>query len=218
MRGLLVASLLCLMCLCLSQSYSDQDRFGKSSQEVVALGHSQWVAWYCDPIRAGANGRVDAEKIYCVALYMRNQSLLEKQTAADRKFYDDCQILFANACKSAFTVGTSIHYFWTGWSLEIAQSSTSINQTIGELLVEPAEVKLIKKADVLAEYEKGKKLIGSLEGDNQYVNYAKREFPRMTHLIESADKLVKGRSGSQQALTWRLMLGFVKLVTTKRTG
>ncbi|HLO98223.1 MAG TPA: hypothetical protein VK171_06485, partial [Fimbriimonas sp.] len=64
MRWWVVLILTCCFGVAAAQPYTDQDRLGKTSEQVVALGHAGWLSWFCDPSRAGEAGKVQAERIY----------------------------------------------------------------------------------------------------------------------------------------------------------
>lgn len=137
-RYALRAGLLALsITLCVAtpnQDFQTSDRFGKSADAVVRMGHDGWVNWYCEDSRRGPSGRVEAERVYCLALHELTGPLLHKRTKEDQAFFGDVRSYFADLAKTSFGVGLELTDHDDAWSLPIAQSSTAINETLWRML------------------------------------------------------------------------------------
>lgn len=94
------------------------------------MGHDEWMTWAIDEARGGPRSRVQAERTYCLALFDVYQAWLKRQPKKEQKFYDDARSLFADAAKTAFTIGISVSGGNEGWEMPIAKSSTAINETL----------------------------------------------------------------------------------------
>ena len=62
----------------LVQEYTDQDRFGKTPEQVLAMGRTKWHEWYTHESRGGMSttGETFAEMIYADAVGKENKELL----------------------------------------------------------------------------------------------------------------------------------------------
>jgi hypothetical protein len=117
-----------------TQDFNSSDRFGKSAEAVVRLGHDQWVRWYCDETRRGKDGRVGAERVYCLALHEVSQPLLQQRSKADQAFFGEARSYFSDLAKTSFAIGFDLTGYSDAWSLPVAKSNTAINETIWLML------------------------------------------------------------------------------------
>jgi hypothetical protein len=88
MRSVWLGSLLALCCLSSSQQYTQEDRFGKSVDQVLAMGHNKWFDWYTDSKRGGYStaGMSQADQIYAECLGIKTKERLVKASPKDRDF------------------------------------------------------------------------------------------------------------------------------------
>jgi hypothetical protein len=116
------------------QDFQTSERFGKSADAVVRMGYDGWVNWFCEDTRRGPSGRVEAERVYCLALHELTGPLLQKRTKEDQGFFSDVRSYFADLAKISFGIGLKLTGRGDAWSLPIAQSSTAINETLWRML------------------------------------------------------------------------------------
>jgi len=214
MRSLLLSGLLCLAALSPAQPFSAQDRLGKSYEEVAAMGHDKWVAFYCDPSRFGPEGRVGSEKIYAIALYHRNEKLVAKLPKSEQEFYKEVWLMFANIAKWAFTIADSLFPNAPELSLETATSSTQINETIYAMLNPSLIISHeVTRSQVLALHEEGYKVVRTAgEG-----SYAMREYPTLGRMVTGLDSRMAARGDVKRSLAMGFAAQMVKLAALKRS-
>lgn len=216
MRILLVALLLAAISTCIAQPFSDQDRFGKSYSQVATHTHADWIAWYCDPARAGQNGRVVGEKIYAIALDHQNRELLATRPKADRDYFNDLQLKFANMAKYACTISHAAHGQWEGMSLTSAQVGTSLNRSVQDIiLARPASVKP-DVAKVRAAFEAGQKRLNALKLGESEKKYVGDHYPAMGKMIEQLMKEFGSRSAADKAILNQFCLYMIEIASLDR--
>lgn len=187
------------------------DRLGKTAEEILGMGHTKWVKWYCDPSRRGAQGRVGAEHEYCTALHERNEKLSAAKPERERVFLDETRAMLADFSKSAFFHGTTIRPEWDGWSLAIAESSTAVNKAVSDLLLGAPINRPISRDHVDKEFLRQvqfAKNSGKLPNENETV--------RMSGIFEKLQKRCDNRSTDDQQAIRRFLLKVVPLISGKQ--
>lgn len=158
LRSFLFLLALAISLVASAQTFQTSDRFDKSADAVVRMGHDDWVEWYCDDSRRGPSGRVEAEKVYCLALHEVIQPVLARRSESEQAFFSDARSLFADLAKTSFVTGMDLSGHSEAWSLPIAESSTAINEAIWLVLQNaPGRLKASRPSeveDLLKEIEK----------------------------------------------------------------
>lgn len=213
----LVLLVIAASCLSIAQTFTDQDRFGKSNAEVAALSHENWIAWYCHDSRAGANGRITGEKIYGIALYRYNKGLLESRPQSEQKFFEDVWIKFANMAKYALTIAGSSHPHWSGLSLAVAESGTASNDAIQGMLTSRAGTDRLTPKDLKAEFEKGQKRIDKLQLDEGKAKYVRDHYPGIGKMIDQMVKEFESRSKEERQHLYRFCQRMIRFASDERS-
>lgn len=134
MRLLGLGMVLVLALSAQAQDFNSSRRFDKSADSVVEMGHDRWVEFFCSDARAGKEGRVEAERVYCLALHELNTKSLKTLPPSERTFYSDAFSYFADLAKTSFGIGLERSENKDAWALPIAESSTAINETLWRML------------------------------------------------------------------------------------
>jgi hypothetical protein len=182
------------------QSYTDQDRFGKTNEQVARMKHRDWVSWYCDASRGGEGQKVVAEKIYAVALYEDNQRRLKGRPEADRKFYDGVFVKLANLAKYALTINDACYPNRKNGPLTAAETGTAINRLISDMLSSktPSERKAFK--DVKRAFVKGNERIATISMDTGSSKYVQDHYPAMGRMIDQLELEFRNRGANDHQL------------------
>lgn len=213
MRWLVVLILTCCFGFAAAQPYTDQDRLGKTSAQVVELGHDAFVKWFCDPSRAGVTGRVQAERIFGYELGVQNNLLQQYRPPSERKFHEETSLLFANTCKSAFTIEHARNGDWEGSSLLVAEACTLVNLSLRELMSKATVTMEFDFKSIYATLEKHKNL-GTRAVYNANPTYVQREYAGLTLLVKKIEERFKSRSRGEQEVAFRFAQAMVRDATT----
>lgn len=217
MRVLFFALLLAAIASGIAQPFNDQDRFGKSYPQVAAYKHADWMAWYCDATRAGDGGKVTAEKIYAIALAYQNQSILESRPKAERDFFEDLQVKFANMAKFAFTISHAGHGDWDGLSLTTAETSTGINRSIQEMILSRPQTAKPDMAKVRGAFAAGQKRLDALKLSESDAKYVRDHYPAMGKMIEQLNKEFESRPPADKAILHRFCIYMIQVASLDRS-
>lgn len=164
---------------CLAQTFTDQDRFGKTANEILWMGREGWVQWYNDPTRAGADGSIQAEKIYCRALMDRNGILIKKKSKDSQEFFRYWWLQLSHTAKGAMAVLDTRHRNWDGLSLVAAEIATDVNIAMYEMMSDPyTQRPLLNEMAIFEHYEKGKSVLENAS------EVAKTEYGRLGYSIK----------------------------------
>ncbi|MGV3616509.1 MAG: hypothetical protein ACO1SV_14365 [Fimbriimonas sp.] len=117
-----------------TEAWKAAQRFGKTEDEVVAMGHDRFVAWYCDDARAGKTGRVEAEKVYGLALTECSAPFLLRLSRPEQKFMEDAICAMADMAKSSVTTAVMSFGEDKDWGMSFAVSSVAVSETVYALV------------------------------------------------------------------------------------
>lgn len=106
------------------------ERFGRGELEIVAMGHDAFEEWYCADARAGKNGRIQAERVYCLALNEVCAPILRRLPRREQVFLEGMLVSFGDMAKSSFVTGIMATNEGPEWSLPIAKSSTAVVEAL----------------------------------------------------------------------------------------
>jgi hypothetical protein len=160
---------------------------GKTADQIVAMGHPNWVKWFCDPTRGGDGNRIGAERIYCLAQYEVNEKALKMRTTREQEDSANLRSLFADTAKSAFGIGIQ-KTGECGWGLKIAESSTAIELVRADLIFKRKPDKTPSAEELRQEQTKFKVYAG-----------AEAEAARLLFLIGEIEKAAQGRTAHAQS-------------------
>lgn len=214
MKLLILASVLSLVSLVHGQEITDQERFGKTSEQVSKLGHAKWIAFFCDNSRAGASGRVKAEHIFAIAIHEQNEKKIARLPKQEQEFLSNCRAWFASLAKYAFTVGESVYPSWEGWPLEISKTSTAVNVAIQDLLDRPKLQKVYSKAAIITTLDSRQAtILGDARAED---SYSRLHYPSFKVSLNHGEDLFKLRSEKERQIMWRFASEMADVMSTKR--
>jgi len=181
------------------------ERFGKTESDIVRMGHDPFVKWYCDDSRAGTDGRIQAEKVFNLALTECNAPLLQRLSRQEQKFMEDLISGLGDMAKSCFVVGVLSTNESPGWNLPIAESSTAVSETIHAILNPLGPVREEPRIDFeplfaqVSERLKAKRPNAQNEGD------------RLRFLTQHLQKIVKDRSDRDKVIVRSFTVRMLKV-------
>lgn len=208
--------------LLLAQDYTDQDRYGKTESEVLAMGHSKWAEWFTDSSRAGEStfGMADAERIYCVARTKKNREIIASLPDLEKAHFEKVVTLMANLNKSAVFVGRGFTGGGSLWTILQPGMEATAAQALADVLTS-TKAETAKQADVWAAVKVARKTLSanreSMEStrvpSDPSVQAVLNELDTMVNHVSDMIQLVAQRPSAEKGITFWYLTRVVKLTT-----
>lgn len=121
------------------QQFTSEDRYGKTIDEVIAMGHTKWHDWYTDESRGGGStaGESFAEMIYADCLKFKNESWLKLVRSPTAALLVSIDPLFEAALIDAVEAGKALTGGGTMWNIIGASAQVSRQETVRDLIWPP---------------------------------------------------------------------------------
>lgn len=170
------------------QEFSTEDRFGKSVDQVLAMGHDKWYTWFTDSSRGAEStaGMAMAERIYADCLKVKNDEAKAKLSPEDKAYYDRIEKSMKNLVSNIADVGYAVTGGGTMWIPVISAAVTEVEQTVYDLL-HGSKGKPASQSAVWAEYTKALKIVQSSKED--IATYANDKGERYGEAIKNMYKV-----------------------------
>lgn len=177
-----------------SKEWKTIERFGRGEREIVAMGHDAFVEWYCADTRAGKDGLVQAERVFCLALNEICAPILLRLPRREQLFMESMLVSFGDMAKSSFVAGIMATNEGPAWSLPIAKSSTAVVEALYYVLHPSLPAPNVPAVDMEALYAQISERVAAKRPEN------KEAGGRMKFLTEYIEKNFRNRSPREKAI------------------
>lgn len=216
------ASFLCV--LLLPQDYSDQDRFGKTVDQVLAMGQDKWHAYYTDESRGGGStaGESFAQMIYADCLKVKNQAHFRVARDSKTALVLSIDPAFERTVSNCVTAGEALTGGGTMWHIISAGAQVERQLTIRDLIWPKKESPRATQATAWKEYSTAYKEVADSQSDiESYSDRGKEAFrDAVTALLAVKSDLsrtayeVRGMSGSFKGRVFAFYVDQLRMVRT----
>lgn len=130
--GMLNALFACL----LAQEFTTEDRFGKSVDDVVAMGRDKWHEWYTHSDRGGGStaGESFAQMIYADCLKVKNDAHLALAKGPKEILIHRLDPFFTNAMNNCTDAGRALTGGGTMWNIIHSGCQADKQETVRDLI------------------------------------------------------------------------------------
>ena len=120
----------------LAQDFNDQDRYGKSVDQVIAMGRTQWHDWYTDDKRAGGStaGESFAEMIYADCLKVKNNAWLRMAKDPKSQLITELDLSFDGLLSDCVLAGRSLTGGGSMWNIIGSAAQATRQETVRNLI------------------------------------------------------------------------------------
>lgn len=164
------------LALLLTQDYTDQDRFGKTREQVLAMGRTKWHEWYTHESRGGMStvGETFAEMIYADAVGKQNKDLLMVAKGPRIAIIIELDQGFGRTIDNCTAAGMTLTGGGTMWRPISAGAEATRQETVHDLLWPKEKQPAATQAQVWKSWTRALKNITDNKSDIE--SYANGDF------------------------------------------
>ncbi|MBS1724500.1 MAG: hypothetical protein JSS66_16275 [Armatimonadetes bacterium] len=133
---MVVFTSIALLLSLVGQQFTNEDRFGKSVDQMLAMGRTKWHEWYTDGSRGGLStaGETFAEMTFADGLKQRNAAWRATATAPVQRLVDRLDKDFASTLANCVDVGRAFTGGGTMWNPISAGCAADVEEAIADVL------------------------------------------------------------------------------------
>lgn len=187
-----------------SKQWPTLEKYGLTEFDIVKLGHDKFVKWYCYPDRAGQNARLDAEKVYYLALNECNAPLLIKLSRKEQLFMEKMITSFGDMAKSCFAAGIMATKEGPEWSLIVAETNTAVAEAAYLVMNPSITFREESSIDLDKTFDEASRRVNAKYPDN------KTEGNRLKFLVKYIEDHFKDRSNRERKIARSFIIKMAK--------
>lgn len=144
-----------------TQEFTAQDRYGKTIEEVLAMGRRPWHDWYTDEARAGSStaGESFAEMIFADCLKSKNDSFLKLDRTERTALILDVRDSLGKISAECIEAGRGLTGGGTMWNIVGSGVQADIQEAVRDLIWPPKKQSRCSQSAVWASWNKAMKSI-----------------------------------------------------------